>query len=111
MGTYGGRLWALKPERTVFPCAFASTPSRPPPPRRLLSATTMAGEDKLAYLKSLVSQLNEKITALEAKAKAAAPRKTPAQQLRTILMGPPGAGKHLDVVCTVRNAENRVSGG
>ena len=31
----------------------------------------MAGEDELAYLKSLVSQLNEKIKALEEKAKKA----------------------------------------
>ncbi|KAI0345049.1 adenylate kinase 1 [Trametopsis cervina] len=54
----------------------------------------MAGEDELAYLKNLVSQLNDKIHALEEKAKAAAfGSKTPAQQLRTILIGPPGAGK------------------
>ncbi|KAH9926097.1 adenylate kinase 1 [Fomitopsis serialis] len=52
----------------------------------------MAG-DELEYLKSLVSQLNAKIEALEAKAKDAVTRSTPAQQLRTILMGPPGAGK------------------
>lgn len=54
----------------------------------------MAASDELEYLKSLVSQLNEKIHALEAKAKEkvsdSAP--TPAQQLRTILIGPPGAG-------------------
>ncbi|KAI0081437.1 adenylate kinase [Panus rudis PR-1116 ss-1] len=54
----------------------------------------MAGQDELEYLKSLVEQLNAKIHALEAKAKqAVAPAPTPAQQLRTILMGPPGAGK------------------
>ncbi|PSR71872.1 hypothetical protein EW026_g4067 [Hermanssonia centrifuga] len=53
----------------------------------------MAGEDELVYLKSLVSQLNDKIKALEEKAKTAAKAKTPAQQLRTILVGPPGAGK------------------
>ncbi len=52
----------------------------------------MAGEDELVYLKSLVSQLNDKIKALEEKAKTAAKAKTPAQQLRTILVGPPGAG-------------------
>jgi len=53
----------------------------------------MAPSDELEYLKHLVAQLNDKIQALEAKAKAAVPsRKTPAQQLRTILMGPPGAG-------------------
>lgn len=56
----------------------------------------MAPTDELEYLKSLVTQLNEKISALEKKAKdavAPAKSKTPAQQLRTILMGPPGAGK------------------
>jgi len=46
--------------------------------------------DELAYLKSLVGQLNDKIHALEAKAKTPP---SPAQQLRTILIGPPGAGK------------------
>ncbi|KAI0046907.1 adenylate kinase 1 [Auriscalpium vulgare] len=53
----------------------------------------MAPSDELEYLKGLVSQLNDKISALEAKAKAAAKPATPAQQLRTILIGPPGAGK------------------
>ncbi|KAF9060715.1 adenylate kinase [Rhodocollybia butyracea] len=43
---------------------------------------------ELEYLKSLVHQLNEKIKTLEAKAKP-----SPVEQLRTILMGPPGAGK------------------
>jgi len=53
----------------------------------------MGASDELEYLKSLVSQLNEKITALEAKAKTAVTgTKSPAQQLRTILVGPPGAG-------------------
>lgn len=52
----------------------------------------MGTPEEIEYLKSLVSQLNEKITALEAKSKVPAPAKTPAQQLRTILMGPPGAG-------------------
>ena len=55
----------------------------------------MAGQDELEYLKSLVSQLNEKIASLEAKAKAAAASKTPAQHLRSILVGPPGAGASL----------------
>jgi adenylate kinase len=50
----------------------------------------MAPSNELEYLKSLVAQLNDKIQALEAKAKG--PR-TPAEQLRTILIGPPGAGK------------------
>jgi len=53
----------------------------------------MGAPDELEYLKSLVSQLNEKIHALEAKVKSASTPKTPAQQLRTILVGPPGAGK------------------
>jgi len=53
----------------------------------------MGVSDELEYLKSLVSQLNEKITALEAKATATPPLKSPARQLRTILLGPPGAGK------------------
>lgn len=55
----------------------------------------MGTSEELEYLKSLVSQLNEKIHALEAKVKnAVTPTKpTPGQQLRTILMGPPGAGK------------------
>lgn len=54
----------------------------------------MAPSDELEYLKSLVAQLNDKIHALEEKAKAAvSASKAPAQQLRTILIGPPGAGK------------------
>ncbi|KAA1477072.1 adenylate kinase [Dentipellis sp. KUC8613] len=54
----------------------------------------MTVSDELEYLKSLVQQLNDKIHTLEEKAKkAVAPPKTPAQQLRTILIGPPGAGK------------------
>ncbi len=54
----------------------------------------MAVQDELEYLKSLVTQLNEKISTLEAKAKEAVTGpKTPAQQLRTILVGPPGAGE------------------
>jgi hypothetical protein len=53
----------------------------------------MAPSDELEYLKGLVAQLNEKIHALEDRAKHAVqgPR-TPAQQLRTILVGPPGSG-------------------
>ncbi|THH31854.1 hypothetical protein EUX98_g2332 [Antrodiella citrinella] len=50
-------------------------------------------ESELDYLKSLVEQLNVKIANLEEKAKASVAPKTPAQHLRTILMGPPGAGK------------------
>ncbi len=51
----------------------------------------MGASEELEYLKGLVAQLNRKIDTLEAKSKApAAP--TPAQQLRTILVGPPGAG-------------------
>jgi adenylate kinase len=51
----------------------------------------MGASDELEYLKSLVAQLNDKIHALEARAKQAP--SPPAQQLRTILVGPPGAGK------------------
>jgi len=51
----------------------------------------MSPSDELAYLKSLVGQLTDKIAELEAKATSKKP--TPAQQLRTILVGPPGAGK------------------
>ncbi|KAG6886535.1 adenylate kinase [Termitomyces sp. T32_za158] len=51
----------------------------------------MTVSDELEYLKSLVAQLNDKIAAIEAKSKPVP--KTPAQQLRTILVGPPGAGK------------------
>jgi len=50
----------------------------------------MGASEELEYLKSLVAQLNDKIASIEAKSK---PAKTPAQQLRTILVGPPGAGK------------------
>jgi len=52
----------------------------------------MAPTGELEYLKSLVTQLNEKIKALEDKALHPT-TPSPARQLRTILMGPPGAGK------------------
>ena len=52
----------------------------------------MAPSDELEYLKTLVNQLNEKIKSLEERAKSAVKPKTPAQQLRTILVGPPGSG-------------------
>lgn len=51
--------------------------------------------NELEYLKSLVSQLNAKIDALEGKAKAAVEKTKPfepAKELRLILVGPPGAG-------------------
>lgn len=51
----------------------------------------MAPTSELEYLKSLVDQLNTKIKSLEDKAvKAVTP--TPSEQLRMILIGPPGAG-------------------
>lgn len=53
----------------------------------------MGAAEELEYLKSLVAQLNEKIASIEAKHKKPPAPKTPAQQLRTILIGPPGAGK------------------
>lgn len=70
-----------------------SFPRLLPVRRRPRLSPAMAPSDELEYLKHLVAQLNDKIHALEAKAKAVVPpRKTPAQQLRTILIGPPGAG-------------------
>lgn len=54
--------------------------------------TAMAPSDELEYLKSLVNQLNDKIKSLEERAKSAVKPQTPAQQLRTILVGPPGSG-------------------
>lgn len=56
----------------------------------------MAGSDELEYLKSLVAQLNDKIKLLEGKASKAAetPKGKPrVGGLRTILVGPPGAGE------------------
>jgi len=53
----------------------------------------MAPSDELKYLKSLVEQLNQKIKSLEEKTTGAVAAPTPAQQLRMILVGPPGAGK------------------
>jgi len=62
--------------------------------RRSLPSAAMAPSNELDKLKSLVAQLNDKINALEAKAKSSdSGTPTPAQQLRTILIGPPGAGK------------------
>lgn len=53
----------------------------------------MVSSGELEYLKSLVAQLNEKIHTLEEREKQAARGpKTPAQQLRAILIGPPGSG-------------------
>ena len=75
------------PSSTSIPLSVPSLSS-------LQFAFVMTVQDELEYLKSLVAQLNDKIHTLEAKAKSAvtAP-KTPAQQLRTILVGPPGAGE------------------
>ena len=57
-----------------------------------MGATSQSSpSDELKYLKSLVEQLNEKIKTLETKAKNVV-SPTPAQQLRMILVGPPGAG-------------------
>lgn len=47
-------------------------------------------DEQLNYLKDLVRQLNDKIAVLEQRAKDV-PR-TPVEQLRMILVGPPGAG-------------------
>ena len=51
-----------------------------------------SASDELAYLNSLVNQLTVNINELEAKAVSKKPTPSPAQQLRTILIGPPGAG-------------------
>lgn len=64
-----------------------TTSAQPIPPKQ---TKKMSPSDELAYLKSLVGQLTDKIAELEAKATSKKP--TPAQQLRTILVGPPGAG-------------------
>lgn len=50
-------------------------------------------DEQLNYLKDLVRQLNDKIAVLEQRAKDV-PR-TPVEQLRMILVGPPGAGMTL----------------
>jgi hypothetical protein len=72
-------------------------PAKPSPSLVLIrlsptKGNVMGASDELEYLKSLVSQLNEKIIALEAKAKTPASPKSPARQLRTVFIGPPGAG-------------------
>jgi adenylate kinase len=54
----------------------------------------MGVAEELEYLKSLVAQLNAKIQVLEKRTKGErSGEKSPLQQLRTILIGPPGAGK------------------
>lgn len=65
----------------------------------------MGASEDIEYLKSLVARLNDKIAALESKTKkpAPTPTKTPAQQLRTILVGPPGAGMRNDFFTILRN--------
>lgn len=60
--------------------------------------------EELKYLKSLVDQLNDKIKSLEEKAKGAVSSKTPAEQLRMILVGPPGAGAFCPGFLASRNA-------
>lgn len=56
----------------------------------------MAPSDELNYLKELVKQLNDKISELEQRAKDVLPGVSSSvpQQLRMILVGPPGAGKY-----------------
>ena len=69
----------------------------------------MGASEELEYLKSLVSQLNGKIAALEKKAKSTPPPKSPARQLRTVFIGPPGAGTSfwLGNASNFYNTENR----
>ena len=52
----------------------------------------LSPSEELAYLKGLVNQLNDKIKGLEEKSKKVLSPPTPAEQLRMILIGPPGAG-------------------
>lgn len=61
--------------------------------------------EEIQYLKSLVAQLNDKISALETKPKAP---KSPARQLRTILLGPPGAGTSLQRVIQTTGQQSNV---
>src|SRR5262245_12142481 len=54
----------------------------------------MGVSEELEYLKSLVAQLNAKIHTLETRVKGeGSGHKSPLHQLRTILVGPHGAGK------------------
>jgi len=98
----------------------ANTPAAPDPkvtgrPQQSNSSSSSSSSDdnsSITYLKSLVAQLSEKIDALEKQAKQTATAgekklggaveavketlgvsKTPSQQLRMIIMGPPGSGK------------------
>jgi hypothetical protein len=68
----------------------------------------MTPSEELEHLKSLISQLNEKIRALEQMTKKAATPKTPAQQLRTILIGPPGAGQYCIFLFATEMLKNSV---
>lgn len=80
----------------------AGTPAAP-------TGNNSGGDSNLAYLKSLVGQLQSKIEALEAQASKSTQQAgqalsdavssvkestglTPAQRLRIVLMGPPGSG-------------------
>lgn len=73
-----------------------STPSTPP-------STGDVAPTQLSHLKDLVSQLQAKIERLEAQAgksvgaavESVKEAITPAQHLRIVLMGPPGAGKYI----------------
>lgn len=56
---------------------------------------------ELEYLKELHARLSEKIKSLENEAVKKLPsKKTPAQQLRTVLIGPPGAGAYFQ--CNIK---------
>ena len=64
-------------------------------------------DEQLSYLKDLVRQLNEKIVALEERAKDTSGTRytpTPAEQLRMILVGPPGAGKKTRISASVQDS-------
>lgn len=61
-------------------------------PRAVAPHSTIMSSE-LEYLKELHARLSEKIKSLEGEAAKKLPtKKTPAQQLRTVLIGPPGAG-------------------
>ena len=60
-------------------------------------------QEELEYLKSLVKQLNEKITTLEQNVvqSVSGSKPTPSEQLRMILVGPPGAGSSFSSNCAL----------
>lgn len=68
----------------------------------------MAPPSEIEYLKHLVSQLNDKIKSLEEKTVAAV-TPSPAEQLRMILVGPPGAGTSPRILFSILNTLSNVT--